>query len=146
MNNIAVKIISVLLEYGMLFWFLFFVARLAKVFRDDIKAKRRELFAHALPHEAVLTCIEGDAAFLGRRFAFSDKISIGRSDDNDIIVPETFVSHNHAVIRAKNNLYVIEDLNSANHTYLNNRELKGKAYIKDGDFIRVGSLVFQFGR
>ena len=133
------RILSVILEYGMLFWLLYFLGRIAKILRDDLNRIDTNR-----SHEAILTCVEGDAAFLGRRFAFTDSINIGRGDGNDIVITEQFVSRRHASIRLRNNLYVVENLNNDNHTYLNDRELKGKAYVKSGDCLRIGTLVFEF--
>jgi len=45
-----------------------------------------------------------------------------------------------------NNLYVIEDLNSVNHTYLNDQILTKKAYLQSGDIIKIGLVTFKFER
>ena len=50
------------------------------------------------------------------------------------------------VVFLRNNLYVIEDLGSRNHTYVNDRQLNGKAYLKAGDLIRIGFLTLKFER
>ena len=143
-DNFFLTALSVVLQYGMLFWLLFFMVRLGRILQADLSADR--YLPDAADDEAMLTCVAGDGDFLGRRFAFADKISLGRSDENDIVLTENFVSHRHAVIRRKKNLYVIEDLGSANHTYLNDRELRGKAYLKAGDRIRIGTLLFEFAK
>ena len=147
-NNIggmAATVAGIVLQYGMLFWLLFFLVRLGTIMRAELN-ERTYAAGTVGADEAVLTCVAGDDDFLGRRFAFADKISLGRAEGNDIVLPENYVSHRHAVIRRKNNLYVIEDLGSANHTYLNDRELTGRAYLKAGDRIRIGTLLFEFAK
>ena len=145
-GDFILTLLSVILQYGMLFWLLFFVVRLARIIETDLKITVNPLDVSAARNEAILTCVAGDDNFLGRRFAFADKISLGRAVDNDIVLRESLVSHRHAVIRRKNNLYIIEDLGSANHTYLNDRELNGRAYLKVGDRIRIGTLLFEFAK
>ena len=148
LGNFALTLAGVILQYGMLLWLLYFLVKLGAIMRADLVKLSASggSYTEAADNEAILTCVAGDDKFLGRRFAFADKISLGRAGDNDIVLPENFVSHRHAVIRRKNNLYVIEDLGSANHTYLNDRELTGRAYLKVGDHIRIGTLLFEFAK
>ncbi|MBQ1336076.1 MAG: FHA domain-containing protein [Selenomonadaceae bacterium] len=144
-----IKILSVIMEYGMLLWLLYFVSRSVRYIWLDMKKTGKELSdkAKASAGEAMLTVVEsGDEEQVGRRFAFSDEIRIGRGPDNDIRIFDSFVSHHHAVVFLRNNLYVIEDLGSRNHTYVNDRQLSGKAYLKAGDLIRIGFLTLKFER
>jgi pSer/pThr/pTyr-binding forkhead associated (FHA) protein len=74
------------------------------------------------------------------------KTTIGRSDENKIMLPESRVSRKHAEIewlRFKKS-YSITDLGSSNGTYLNsNRLVRGQAqFLNDWDKIRVASAVF----
>lgn len=144
-----IKVLSVILEYGMLLCLLYFVWQSARYIWKDIRRSRRELAAGAgaVPGEAALTIVQAsDQEQLGRRFAFFDEITMGRGADNDIRITDGFVSHHHAVVFLRNNLYVIEDLGSRNHTYVNDRQLNGKAYLKAGDLIRIGFLTLRFER
>ena len=145
-----ITVLSVLLEYGMLLWLLYFVWHSARYIWKDIKKSRRELSAGAgaaAPGEASLTIVRGsNEEQLGRKFSFSDEVTLGRGADNDIRITDGFVSHHHAVVFLRNNLYVIEDLGSRNHTYVNDRQLKGKAYLRTGDLIRIGFLTLRFER
>ena len=115
----------------------------------DSKAIRTDIYTETeiTVEEAVLTVLEAiDQRMIGRRFAFTEQISIGRSDDNDIVINDGYVSHHHAVITLYNNLYVIEDLGSRNRTLVNGQELEGRQYLQSGDMISVGTVVLQFGR
>ena len=88
----------------------------------------------------------GATGMVGQRFAFSNHISIGRGNDNDIVLNDSFASHHHAEIALLNNLYVIEDMGSVNKTYVNNEPITGRQYLQSGDLISVGSATFEFGR
>ena len=145
---IILKGIRVLLEYGMLLWLLWFAAKLTRrmfgeVRRESLRQRRPETGQH----EAVITVTDaGETNLQGRRFAFCEQISIGRGEDNDIVIPEGFVSHHHAVIYQHGSQYVIEDLGSVNHTYVNDQVLEGRAYIKSGDIVRIGMVTMRFER
>ena len=147
-SDLLLRVLSVAFQYGVLLLLFRFIARLAKAMFEDAKALRQEIKPREiLPDEAVLSVVEaGDEALLGKRFAFTQGLTIGRSADNDIRIPDSFVSHRHAVVRLVNNQYVIEDMGSMNHTYLNDAILQGRAYLKPGDLIRIGFVTLRFER
>ena len=142
------KVVRVVLEYGMLLWLIWFALKLTKrmfteVRRETIRQRRPE----TSQNEAVLAVLEaGEDSLAGRRFAFSEQITMGRGEDNDVVIPEGFVSHHHAVIYQHGSQYVIEDLGSVNHTYVNDQMMEGRAYIKPGDLVRIGMVTLRFER
>ena len=147
-SDLLLRVLSVAFQYGVLLLLFRFIARLAQAMFEDAKVLRQEIKPREiLPDEAVLSVVEaGDEALLGKRFAFTQGLTIGRRADNDIRIPDSFVSHRHAVVRLVNNQYVIEDMGSMNHTYLNDAILQGKAYLKPGDLIRIGFVTLRFER
>jgi pSer/pThr/pTyr-binding forkhead associated (FHA) protein len=53
------------------------------------------------------------------------KYSIGRNKDNDIVIDDPEISGKHCLIEETSNGYlVVEDLNSTNHTYINELPIK----------------------
>ena len=67
-------------------------------------------------------------------------LHIGRHAHSQIFLPDRAVSRQHAVFyTTQDGKWVIEDLDSANKTYLNDKAVK-KAEIKTGDCIRVGDF------
>lgn len=66
-----------------------------------------------------------------------DQISIGRGEDNTIIIPNITVSRKHAVIKFDNGSVTITDLNSANGTILNGNMFKGTVPFHDNDVVRI---------
>lgn len=142
-----VKVLRVVLEYGMLLWLLYFTVRVARAIFKDFGSELREEKSES-SGEARVTIVEakGDEALLGRSFAFEGELTLGRGADNDIVIEESFVSHHHAVIFERGSQYVLEDLGSRNHTYLNGEELAGKAYLKPGDLVTIGLVTLKFER
>ncbi|MBI3394092.1 MAG: FHA domain-containing protein [Nitrospirae bacterium] len=68
---------------------------------------------------------------------------IGRLSSNEIPIPDTRVSRQHAVVIRSDDGYLIRDLGSMNGTYVNNEKV-GEARLKPGDRITIGiaSLVY----
>jgi pSer/pThr/pTyr-binding forkhead associated (FHA) protein len=64
-------------------------------------------------------------------------VYIGRHADSQVLLPDRAVSRQHAVIFSTNNgKWIVEDLDSANKTYLNDEAIH-KAEIETGDSLRI---------
>ena len=148
MTAFLFKVFSVLIEYGMLVFLLVFVARLSRAMFRGVKAEQKAMRKPgAAGSGAMLLVTEAQEPELaGKRFSFQHEISIGRGPDNDIVIPENLVSHHHAVISRKGNLYAVRDLGSRNPVGLNGQPVNGTAYIRNGDLIRVGFVTLRFER
>ncbi|MDP9238266.1 MAG: adenylate/guanylate cyclase domain-containing protein [Chloroflexota bacterium] len=73
-----------------------------------------------------------------------DATTIGRADDNDIVIDVTGASRRHAVIRTHGATHVLEDMDSKNGTWVNDLRVEGNANVSDGDVIRFGEAEFTF--
>ena len=77
-------------------------------------------------------------------------ISIGRTDNCDVALPNQSVSKLHALIREeRDGVFTVEDAKSANGTFVNGnpapvRNRAETLELKSGDRIRFGNLEFQF--
>ncbi len=82
----------------------------------------------------------------GQIFNFSiskDKVRIGRSNDNDLILADNTVSRYHTEIQKRKNDYILADLGSYNGTRLNGKSIQ-KVFLKHGDKIQIGSSKLTF--
>jgi len=70
-------------------------------------------------------------------------VSIGRLPDNVIPIDNLAVSGHHARIYWETDHYVVEDNNSLNGTYVNNRRVS-RAVLKDGDALLIGKHIIEF--
>jgi pSer/pThr/pTyr-binding forkhead associated (FHA) protein len=70
-------------------------------------------------------------------------ISIGRSDSNDIKIDNLAVSGKHARVRKVMNAYLIEDLDSTNGTFVNEKKIE-RYELLDGDHVTIGKHSLQF--
>lgn len=77
-------------------------------------------------------------------YVLNEKITIGRGTQNDIILRDPYVSKKHAKIVEDEGKYFLEDLDSANGTYLNNQKVLDVTILKNGDRIKLGQIEFLF--
>ncbi|MDQ7784252.1 MAG: FHA domain-containing protein [Desulfomonilaceae bacterium] len=74
----------------------------------------------------------------------STPVSIGRRDDNNIVIDNMAVSGHHAVIEQEDpNYYVLVDLESLNGTFVNETKI-ARQRIFDGDTLLVGKHTLTF--
>jgi pSer/pThr/pTyr-binding forkhead associated (FHA) protein len=66
---------------------------------------------------------------------------IGRAPDCDVVVFDPQASRRHARLRKVGSDYVVEDLQEANPTIVNDQVLRGARRLRDGDLIVVGGVV-----
>src|SRR5579883_2674450 len=66
-------------------------------------------------------------------------ITIGRMEDNDIVISDPLASRHHAVIRWTPGGYEIDDLGSVNGTTLQGQPIHGRAPLTPGQVVRIGA-------
>jgi predicted component of type VI protein secretion system len=73
----------------------------------------------------------------------SAKTIVGRKQGCGVRIPSPEVSRQHCVLRLERPGYLtIEDLNSANGTYLNGQEVVRRQVVRPGDRLQVGPVTF----
>src|SRR3989338_2273537 len=65
-----------------------------------------------------------------------DLLAVGRKDDNDIVIDNPAVSGHHCKIRLEGDTFFVEDLNSTNGTFVNDKKIV-KAGIHHNDVVGV---------
>jgi len=74
----------------------------------------------------------------------SDRIAIGRNDNNDIVIVGEAVSRYHASIeRSEGGGYVVRDQQSKNGVQVNGISVN-EAALRDGDVVQIGSFMFRY--
>jgi hypothetical protein len=82
----------------------------------------------------------------GVAYDLSEGALLGRGDQADIQLEDTFASSQHARLAPHGDVMVLEDLGSTNGTYLNDEPLRGPQPLHPGDRIRIGDSQFTFER
>ena len=70
------------------------------------------------------------------------EITIGRNPSSDIHIDNLGVSKQHAKIIKQDGTYIVEDLNSTNGTYINNKRV-ARAVLNNNDEIHIGKHSLQ---
>ncbi len=74
----------------------------------------------------------------------SERIDVGRTDDNALYLDDITVSRKHAVIEKVNSGWQLTDLGSLNGCYVNRVLIESPVAIKTGDEIQIGKFRFSF--
>ena len=72
-----------------------------------------------------------------------DIITVGRTRNNDICLPSTGVSRDHARLLVANGVVTLVDANSTNGCFINDVRVT-RQRLRDGDLVRIGDRSFRF--
>lgn len=74
-----------------------------------------------------------------------ERITVGRAQDNDVVLPDSRVSAVHALLERLGPHWSVRDLGSRNGTVVNGQRLLGERMLQPGDEIQLGGsrLVFR---
>ena len=92
----------------------------------------------------ILTVVDGLNP--GKEYFFDQNVTVGRVENNDIVLVEPGISRNHARVLDDYGVYMLEDLGSANGTRLNGEGLTGNEVLRDGDYITLSQTTLQFSQ
>jgi len=93
--------------------------------------------AGVLPSQLVLVVLSGQAR--GRRFALGKRARIGKSPDNDLVLPDDTVSRHHCELERSGATLVVRDLGSTNRTRVGRTPVR-EATLEPGSTLSVGGV------
>ena len=110
---------------------------------DRRAAADRFLGPNGRPVLARLTIRDG--AMTSRSYRFhQDVTTIGRTSGNDLVIAGRTVSRRHARLWFDSGRWILEDLQSANGTRVNNTLINQPIVLKDGDIVSFGDEMVVF--
>ena len=80
-------------------------------------------------------------ATFGKTFALTGSMVIGRQADSDIPVPAEEISRHHARLQVTADGVLVEDMNSANGTFINDKRVQN-GLLKPGEELRLDTVRF----
>ena len=87
--------------------------------------------------------IQGDVIDLrALDFERSERVTIGRTEENDIVLDHPLVSRYHALIEKMGTRFRLKDLNSTNGVFVNGVRIQNESWLTDGDTITIGASDF----
>lgn len=89
--------------------------------------------------------VQYSGAKLGKRYPLTETVNIvGRSPTVQVVIQEASVSRQHAQFVLIGDQVAVEDLGSSNGTFLNDAPVKQQTPMKDGDIVRLGTVLLKF--
>ncbi|MBU5226433.1 FHA domain-containing protein [Clostridium senegalense] len=79
----------------------------------------------------------------GSVIPLNEQLTMGRAEDNTVVLKDKYASSHHIKIYMKNGEYILEDLKSTNGTFVNDRAVSNKIALKKGYIIKIGSSEFK---
>ncbi|MEE8427211.1 MAG: AAA family ATPase [Woeseiaceae bacterium] len=117
------------------------VAELNWTERESTTGRYPQLREFARRPEAVTRITEIEVREDGQTIAVysfpAGRIIVGRSPDNEVYINSKFVSRHHAQLISDDNGCLIEDLNSTNGLFMDEKQIK-KHRLHDGDVVSLG--------
>jgi hypothetical protein len=72
-----------------------------------------------------------------------EKTTIGKSEGSDMVIRSDFISRNHAILVHEKDKFILNDLESTNHTFVNDKKIS-RRILKDNDLIKFGEALYKF--
>lgn len=98
-----------------------------------------------LPRPALIVQEPGKSGLeAGQVIELTAAITIGRAEDNGLVVNDKFCSTHHAMIYLQRGQRQLRDRGSTNGTYHNGQLISDDVLLVDGDRIGIGTVVFSY--
>jgi two-component system cell cycle response regulator len=95
-------------------------------------------------NDCIVIIYSSDARQFGKRYVLErDLLTLGRGQENVVVLDNDSVSRRHCRIEKRNSAWYIVDLDSTNGTYAND-ELVKEYQLRRGDQVKVGDTIFKF--
>jgi hypothetical protein len=88
---------------------------------------------------ALLVWMDGEE--IKGQWYLANETTLGRWQDNNIVIDDRWVSRHHARIRHQDDQYLVEDLGSKNGTQVNGQRITEPTRLADGDELQITPLV-----
>lgn len=137
------NILSLLFKYVfiiIIYLFIFSIIRL--IYLDIRSVDLRNLDGTA--YLKLINRIDSLPFKMKEHYTIEESLTLGRHSDNDIFIKDPFISKRHFQIVEDEGEFYLEDLNSANGTFLNNERIQDVVKLHNGDNIRIGNIEFLF--
>ncbi len=122
----------------LLILYLFLWQLVAVIWKDLRRPAAGEVKAPRPRGRLIVVSADSTAYQPGHHFQLSDSTTIGRGPNNSIVLGDSFVSTNHAVLNYRENGWWLADLGSRNGTWLNGKKVEGEVPVRPGDLIGIG--------
>jgi hypothetical protein len=150
-TDLPFDLVLLMLRVVFIFLLYFFLYQVVRVISRELASPPAVLPARAAGPAAPgaqpsLTLIDADQSELplGATFALQPVTSVGRAADNQLPLPDAFVSSHHARLVQTNGRWYVTDLGSTNGTFVNGNAAGPVAMpVANGDVVQFGRVKFR---
>jgi hypothetical protein len=133
-----------LLRIGFVLLIFLFLYMVARAMWQDLRAGVAGA-GRPLGRLVVIAAQEGKPA-PGTSLPLDAVNSMGRDVNNSIVIDDSFVSSEHAMLTFRGRAWYVEDRGSTNGTWLNGQRVEGLVPLGYGDEIQVGQVRMRLER
>ncbi|MGI8928755.1 MAG: FHA domain-containing protein [Candidatus Limnocylindrales bacterium] len=133
-----------LLRIGFVLLIYLFLFMVARALWNDLRAGVAGA-GRPLGRLAVIAAQEGRPA-PGTSIPLDAVNSIGRDVNNAIVIDDSFVSAEHALLTFRGRAWYVEDRGSTNGTWLNGQRVEGLVPLGYGDELQIGQVRLRLER
>jgi pSer/pThr/pTyr-binding forkhead associated (FHA) protein len=115
------------------------------LWRDVKSAARHQIVPTARERPGQLRVLRGHTGLNeGLLLSLTPFTTIGRSDNNSIMITDPYASGEHALLTWRNGQWWLEDRDSRNGTLLNDTPVDTPLIVSHGDVIGIGQMQLRF--
>lgn len=110
--------------------------------KKPIRSSKKDKNEEALTATTYLLTIEPQDT-QGTEYPLEEEMFLGRDEECEITISDSFTSHRHARIFLQENTLYLEDLTSTNGTFVNGEKIEKPHLLEQRDRIQIGNTVLE---
>jgi pSer/pThr/pTyr-binding forkhead associated (FHA) protein len=126
--------------------YLFLLLVVAVIARDLRRAAPTSSAQVSTLGRLIVVASEAEAVLVGRAFDLSPVTTIGRDSTNVVVLPDSFLSGEHAMLSWREKRWWLDDLGSTNGTWLNGQPVRSPSPFAFGGTLQVGRVTLKLVR
>ncbi|MBM0045699.1 FHA domain-containing protein [Anaerococcus sp. mt242] len=142
-NLTLYQLFSTILKYVFVIVVFYFIYSIIRIIYYDVRTTLKKE-QESDTYLKLLNRNDGFRFIVQEYYFIGEENTIGRDDRNSICIKDKYLSKFHARIIQDEDIYFLEDLNSANGTFLNDEKIEDAIELKSNDIIHIGQLQFLF--
>ena len=138
-----------LLFLAFAFYFLYFIVKKTSLCVNtpsEAGMQSSQLYLIANPGETEISTPDGMRMAIGDSLELPSPIRIGRQENNALIIKDSFVSAQHAIIESDYTAWWLRDLKSKNGIRHNGQPVKDRVRLEPNDLIEIAGIEFSWRR
>ena len=136
------KFLFLALLYVFFIWIVIMSLLQLRKPKKQIRASQKvQVHDHQTAITSLLTIEPQEAQ--GTEYLLEEELFLGRDEECEITINDSFTSHRHARIFLEENTPYLEDLTSTNGTFVNGEKIEEPYLLQHRDRIQIGNTVLE---